>query len=176
MQEVVTGRNVKASVRTSFKDKLIKQCLDRAKSERMRLLAKARSQSMSEDIMASRGLDGTQLASLVRSAVSVEMSSARDSAMCTEESHQYQGQGYVDDEGLEHLSQEEYIEFMKSLEDEVFQELRVQGTHQIPCSSAYSPSASKMGVLKNWNSDVQVSHSNINPSENIAKWMFCANL
>lgn len=125
MQELVRGRNVKAITRESFKDKLVRQCLERAKTERTRFLANARFQSMSEEAAVRQGLDGTQLASLVRTIVSSEMSNSRDTAMtCDDESP---SQGYVDAEGLEHLSPDEYIDFMKALEDEVFQELRVQG-------------------------------------------------
>jgi hypothetical protein len=111
-----------------MKDKLVKQCFERAKSERLRLLSNARSRSTPEDISMSQGLNGHELATLVHSAVSDELSNARDTAMrCDAGSCDIQGHDQPCDDSFENISQEEYINLMRALEEEVLQELKVQG-------------------------------------------------
>jgi hypothetical protein len=127
-EHAVRGRNVKSVSRQSMKDKLVKQCLERAKSERLRLLSNARSRSMTSDLSLDQGLNGQELATLVHSAVTDEMSHARDSAMrCDTESWDVRGPDQPSDDSFEGISQDEYIDLMRSLEEEVLQELKSQG-------------------------------------------------
>ncbi len=122
------GRNVKSVSRQSMKDKLVKQCLERAKSERLRLLSNARSRSITSDPSLGQGLNGQELATLVHSAVTSEMSEGRDSAMrCEDGSWDFRGHAQPCDDHFENISQEEYIDLMRSLEEEVLQELKAQG-------------------------------------------------
>ncbi len=116
------GRNVKSIPRQSMKDKLIKKCLDRAKSERMRLLSIARSQQSAPDV-----LNGQDLAALIRTAITDEIHS-RDTPMSHPDALDVQRHIRVEnDEELEHLSSEEYLDLMRSLEEEILCELRGQG-------------------------------------------------
>ena len=112
----------------------MKQCLERAKSERMRLLANARSQSMASETSVEQCLDGAELANIVRSAISIELSNVRDTAMeCSDD----QAQAHGAEDGLDHLSKDEYIDFMRALEEELYSELRLQGTKR----AAFMPHA-----------------------------------
>ena len=120
-----------------MKDKLVKQCLERAKSERLRLLSNARSRSIAEDTAADMSLgqrlNGQELASLVHSAVTDEMSEARDSAMrCDAGSSDFRGHEQPCDDHFENISPDEYVDFMRSLEEEVLQELKAQGAAHTP--------------------------------------------
>ncbi len=74
-------------------------------------------------------LNGQELASLVHSAVTDEMSHARDSAMrCDAGSCDIRGHEQpCDDDQFQNISQDEYVDLMRSLEEEVLQELKAQG-------------------------------------------------
>ena len=95
---------------------------------------------MASETSVEQCLDGAELANIVRSAISIELSNVRDTAMeCSDD----QAQAHGAEDGLDHLSKDEYIDFMRELEEELYSELRLQGTKR----AAFMPHALIFWVL-----------------------------